>query len=61
LLKKVSTIATRKVVETLMQDLIVEIREKCKLRNGFAIWHLSLCLALPAKRCSWLKKCYNSW
>jgi len=37
LLKKVSTIAIRKVVETLMQDLIVEIREKCKLRNGFVI------------------------
>jgi len=24
-----------------MQDLIVEIQEKYKLWNGFAIWHLS--------------------
>jgi len=39
-----------------MQDLIVEIREKCKLRNGFVIWHLSFMFGTSGKAVQLAKK-----
>ena len=39
-----------------MQDLIVEIREKCKLRNGFVIWHLSFMFGTTGKAVQLAKK-----
>jgi len=39
-----------------MKGLIVAIREKCNLRNGFAIWHLSFMFGTTGKAVQLAKK-----